>query len=76
MGISRINSEQILYLWTHSKRSMAPVDKDGAPCGYDDASGEVGRHYIHSRICALRSGWRYAGRGGASGGAGRLRHSE
>nr|WP_314378463.1 hypothetical protein [uncultured Campylobacter sp.] len=53
--MSRINSEQILYLWTHSKRSMAPVDKDSAPCGYDDASGEAGI-IMQSRIYALQSG--------------------
>lgn len=54
----RIGGEQILRLQTYTERSRAPVDKYGASCGYDDASGEVGRHYIHSRICALRSRWR------------------
>nr|WP_314069530.1 hypothetical protein [uncultured Campylobacter sp.] len=35
--------------------SRAPVDKDSAPCGYDDASGEAGI-IMQSRIYALQSG--------------------
>ncbi len=46
-----------------------PVDKDGAPCGYDGTSGEVGRHlYIVGYVlCEADSIIR--SRDGAFGGA-------